>query len=620
MQNLNERSNPQDNKNLIVFIIISLLLWFGYDSYVLQPRIEAQKAAQVEAQQAEAQATSDPTFVDERPRHIVVEDSARISLDNDEIFGSLNLKGARIDDVSLHKFYRTIEKNKEIPILSPSGTPFPKYIESGWISVDDALNLPDAQTLWSVSGNRDLSPDNPVTLFWENGQGIRFEKFFSLDDRYLISLEQKIVNRRNASVIVSPYALISRHELPEDFEGRFIVHEGPIGYVNQELEERSYKKMKKEPRLTVQGETGWIGITEKYWLGAILPPQGQEATYRYAYTPAKHAKEKDRYQVDMVGQSEAVKPGESFSHKVDFFVGAKELRAFNDYENKLGIEHLDLAVDFGMFYFLTVPLFWVLHFFYGLVGNFGVAILMITLCLRALVFPLANTSYRSFAKLKKVSPQMYELRSKYNDDKQKLQEELVKLYQKEKVNPAAGCLPILIQIPIFFALFKVLSISIEMRHQPFVGWIQDLSAPDPTSLFNLFGLIPWSPPDFLMIGIWPCLMLVTMIFQRKMSPPPTDKMQAKMIAAMPFFMTFILAQFAAGLVIYWTFSNFLSVIQQYVIMKSMGVEPHLFKKDDGLQPVEKVESEETVEKEEESEQTVVKEITPPKPKKSKKKK
>ncbi|MEM6780449.1 MAG: membrane protein insertase YidC [Pseudomonadota bacterium] len=620
MENLNQKTHPEDNRNLIIFVIISLILWFGYDTYVLQPKIKAQQEAQRALAEERETALGLPDILEERPREDVITEAKRIEIENDVIFGSLNLKGARLDDVSLHDYYVTTARENEIAVLSPAGTPYPKYAETGWVSVDEDLNLPNNDTVWSISGNQTLAPDQPVTLFWNNGQGIRFEKIFSIDNKYLITIEQRAINNRNSSAVLSPYALVSEHGLPEDFTGRFIVHEGPIGYIGKDLEERSYKKMRKEQRLSLKADQGWIGITEKYWLTAILPEQVEELNYRFAFTPARSDKDKDRYQVDIVSPSKAVKSGETFTHTTQFFVGAKEVQTLNAYKNDLGIPNLDLAVDFGMFYFLTVPFFWVLHFFYTLVGNFGVAILMITLCLRVLVFPLANTSYKSFAKLRKVSPQMLELRQKYSDDKQTLQKELVKLYEREKVNPAAGCLPILVQIPIFFALFKVLSISIEMRHQPFFGWIQDLSAPDPTSLFNGFGLIPWDPPSFLMIGIWPCLMLVTMIIQKKMSPPPQDKMQAQMMNIMPFAMTFILAKFASGLVIYWTFSNFLSVIQQYVIMKNMGVEPHLFKKDKG-EKIEEV-NEPTVEKEDETETepTVQKDITPPKPKKSKKKK
>lgn len=626
MENLNQKTHPDDNRNLIIFVIISLLMWFGYDTYILQPKIQAQKEAQLAKLEAQQASMPSVEILEERPRNEVIGEAKRVEIDNGVIFGTINLQGGRLDDVSLHDYFVTPKRETEIAVLSPAGTPYPKYIESGWVSVDEDLNLPDKDTVWSVSGNRKLGKGSPVTLFWNNGQGIRFEKAYSIDDKYLISLEQRVINNREGSAVLSPYSLVSEHGLPEDFVGRITVHEGPIGYIGKDLEERSYKKMRKDPRMSLKATQGWIGITEKYWLTAILPEQGQELTYRYAFTQARNDIDKDRYQVDVVSASSAVKPGETLSSKTQFFVGAKEVKTLNDYKKQTGVPNLDLAVDFGMFYFLTVPFFWILHFFYTLAGNFGIAILMITLCLRVLVFPLANTSYKSFAKLRKVSPQMLELRQKHSDDKKKLQEELVKLYEREKVNPASGCLPILVQIPIFFALFKVLSISIEMRHKPFFGWIQDLSAPDPTSLFNGFGLIPWDPPTFLMIGAWPCMMLVTMIFQRKMSPPPQDKMQAQMMTMMPFMMTFIFAKFASGLVIYWTFSNFLSVIQQYIIMKSMGVEPHLFKKDkDAKEMAEAIEEGPAIHPgaeviEHQIEEAVEKTISPPKPKKSKKKK
>lgn len=621
-----DRMHPEDKRNMIIFIVLSLLLWFAYDTWVLQPKLEAQKAARAAVQATiSAQQASQNTPEKIRPREEVIAEAQRITVDNGQIFGTLSLTGSRIDDISLHHYFETLEARKEVSVLSPSATPYPKYIESGWTA--DNIALPGKDTRWTLkTPGVPLSKDSPVTFTWDNGQGIRFERTYSIDDRYLITLTQRAENAGQKPVTLSPYALVTQHGMPQDFTGQFTVHEGPIGYIGKELEERTYKKMAKEQRFTASAAKGWIGITEKYWLGAIIPQQGQDATYRFAYTPPSVPGDKEKYQVDVVGAPQVIKPGEMAEATTHFFIGAKEVKTLNRYESALGIPHLDLAVDFGLFYFLTRPFFWILHTFYGLVGNFGVAILMMTLLLRAAVFPLANTSYKSFAKLRQVSPQMFELRQKYADDKQKLQEELVKLYQKEKVNPAAGCLPILVQIPIFFALFKVLSFSIEMRHQPFFGWIQDLSAPDPTSIFNLFGFIPWTPPSFLTIGVWPCLMLLSMTLQRKLSPPPQDEMQAKMIAIMPYFMTFILAGFASGLVIYWTFSNILSVIQQYVIMKNMGVEPHLFSKDKERDKMEKAVHEgpavhpsaEIIEHT--IEDAVEKAISPPKPKKSKKRK
>ena len=575
MQNKDPDYHPTDIRNLILFMVISVALWMAFDHFVMGPKEKALRASQQAKQEAAVEAVQTGNLP-MRPRAEIITQAPRLTFENDQTTGSINLRGGRIDDLRLKNYFQTVEKTQTVTVLSPSGSPYPRYAEFGWVAQDSGVRLPNADTKWDIIGNNQLTPESPVTLRWNNGQGLVFEKTIALDDFYGFTVTQNVQNNTGRSVTLFPFALVTEHGLPEEYFNRWIIHEGPVGYVSGELHERDYKELVERPREQFQGDTGWIGITEKYWLTALVPGQGEKTQFRFAYTDPPTPIAKERYQADMLGAARTIAPGQSGQATTHFFAGAKKVRLLEDYAKKWNAPRFDLAVDFGIFYFLTRPFFWFLNLFYGWVGNFGVAIIMFTVVLRLAVFPLANTSYKSFAKLRQVSPKMYDLREKYKDDKAKLQQELVKLYQEEKVNPMAGCLPILVQIPIFFALFKVLSNTIEMRQAPFFGHIQDLSAPDPTSIFNLFGLIPWNPPGFLMIGIWPCLMLLTLILQRSMSPPPQDKTQAMIINMMPWLMTFILAGFASGLVIYWTFSNALAVLQQYVIMRRMGVDVHFF--------------------------------------------
>lgn len=623
MDNRNQM-HPEDMQNLLAFLFLSLLLWVSYDTFILKPKVKELKQAQAIEQSL---VQENPKAYTDVPRVQAVKKTKRIKIENENIVGSLNLKGARIDDISLKDYFRTIEKEEEIHVLSPSQTAFPRYVEFGWVADSSSVTVPGQQTYWTVKGNADLRPGQPVTLQWKNPQNVIFERTLSVDDQFLITVTQKVINKGSKTLTMFPYALVTEHGLPENYFPRWIVHEGPIGFIGEELLEFDFKKIEKKKSKVVEGDQGWIGIAEKYWLSALIPEQGSNAKYRFVHAKAKNPQGKDKYQVDITGQALTLEPGSSSSITTHVFAGAKKVSTLEEYEEHLGVPHLDLAVDFGLFYFLTRPFFFVINLFYQWVGNFGIAIILFTICLRLAVFPLANTSFRSFAKLRQVGPQMYELREKHGEDKQKLQQELVKLYQREKVNPMAGCLPILVQIPIFFALFKVLSNTIEMRHQPFFGWIQDLSEPDPTSFVNLFGLLSFDPPGFLMIGIWPCLMLVSMLAQRRLSPPIQDPLQAKIIAAMPYVIVFILAKFAAGLVIYWTFNNILSILQQYVIMRRMGVKVSFFGKNDETESSENNKAEDgpsdstdEAEVQETESQPEAGEISMPKPKKKKKKK
>jgi YidC/Oxa1 family membrane protein insertase len=434
------------------------------------------------------------------------------------------------------------------------------------VPTEDGIAVPAADTVWQASGG-ELRPDQPVTLSWDNGAGLRFEREITIDDAYLISVTQRVTNDGEAPVSLRPYGLISRWGTPNTL-GFYILHEGPIGALDGKLREIDYSDLVEDGDVELASEGGWLGITDKYWLSALIPDQQGEikATFRHHVTDGQ-----DRYQVDYLRPAMTLAPGQAIEASERVFAGAKEVQLLDRYKEAYDIPLFDRAVDFGWFYFLTKPLFHVLHFFYKLVGNYGVAILLLTLLVKMLFFPLANKSYRAMSKMKKLQPEMMRLREQFGDDKMRMNQELMGLYKKEKVNPMSGCLPIIVQIPVFFALYKVLFVSIEMRHAPFFGWIRDLSAPDPTTLFNLFGLIPWDPPAFLMIGIWPLLMGATMLLQTKLNPQPADPMQARIMMMLPLMFIFLFATFPAGLVIYWTWNNVLSISQQWVIMKRMGV-------------------------------------------------
>jgi YidC/Oxa1 family membrane protein insertase len=635
-----DQMHPDDKRNLILFGILSILLWLSYDHFILDPEIDRMRAAQEVAQKEAVRLQGESGMLDETeaPRAEVIASAPvpRIPFENEHMTGTINPIGARIDDLTLKDYYKTVAREENSHVLSPAGSFHPQYFEHGWVAGDSTVKVPNNMTIWQQRGNTRLTPETPVTLYWDNGAGLVFEQTFSLDTDYGFTVSKRVTNNTQQEVTFYPYGLVMQRGLPEEHEGRWVVHEGPIGYVGDELYDIGFTKMEDEPVFEKSAANGWIGITSKNWLTVLVPPQGEQSTFRSTYRKALpgNPASKDRYQADTLSAPVVVAPGETGNSESRFFAGAKEVGMLNAYEERWGLPHFDLSVDWGWFFFLTRPFFHILHFFYGLTGNFGIAIIMLTVILRIAVFPLANTSFRSFAKMRKIAPQMNDLRDKYNDDKPKLQQELVKLYEREKVNPMAGCLPILVQIPIFFSLFKVLSNTLEMRHAPFFGWIEDLSAPDPTTVFNLFGLIPWTPPDMLMIGAWPCLMLITMILQRKLTPPPADKFQAQVLAAMPWLMTFVLAQFAAGLVIYWTFNNLFAIVQQYIIMRSMGVEVDLIgnilgrNKPEEMEPVEGIHPEAIVAEHhieealtgEEHEAEDSKPVSKPKPKKSKKKK
>jgi len=561
-----------DQRNLILAIALSIAILLGFQYFYEGPKVQQQR--QQQAQQTEAPVnvpspTAAQPEVAKDAATLVAEQAAnRIRIDTPALHGSINLVGGRIDDLKLADYHATPDRGSpEIVLLAPAGAPNAYYAEFGWVPEDRSLPVPAADTVWTAAAGQTLGPDKPVTLTWDNGKGLVFERTIAVDKQYMFTVTQKVRNSTGAAVKLLPYSLVSRHGTPHT-EGYYILHEGPLGVFDGKLNEHKYDDLKKAGTISAPTTGGWIGITDKYWLVSLIPDAKAAETARFVHTTAGN---QDRFQVDLMGQAIEVPAGGTAEDTARLFAGAKQVRLLDAYAKQYGITNFDLAIDFGWFYFLTKPFFYALDFIAGIVGNFGIAILIFTVIIKGAFFPLANKSYQAMSKMKKLQPEMTKIRERFEDDKVRQQQEMMALYKREKVNPMAGCLPILVQIPVFFALYKVLFVTIEMRHAPFYGWIRDLSAPDPTTIFNLFGLIPWDPPAMLMLGIWPIIMGVTMWFQQKLNPAPPDPVQAKMFQFLPIIFTFMLASFPAGLVIYWAWNNTLSIAQQWLIMRQNGV-------------------------------------------------
>ena len=474
----------------------------------------------------------------------------------------------------LKRYHVTVDDSSPtIELLSPSGLPNGYFAEIGYVGNADSGALPGADTQWTVEGNQTLSPGNPVTLAFTNENGLTFRRTISVDANYMFSISDTVTNEGSAPVSLSNYGRVTRFDKP-DHASIYVLHEGLIGVTGEEgLEEIKYSTIEDDRQIKPgKSNDGWLGITDKYWAVALVPSGKQAFQPRYAYFDDG----RPRYQSDFLTDPITVAPGQSDTVETLIFAGAKEVGKIQAYESDNQIRQFDLLIDWGWFYFITKPMFWLIDTLYRFLGNFGLAILATTVIVKAIFFPLASKSYRSMAKMKMVQPKMLEIREKYADDKMKQQQAMMELYKTEKINPLAGCWPVLIQIPVFFALYKVLYVTIEMRHAPFFGWIQDLAAPDPTSIFNLFGLLPYSVPAFLMIGVWPLIMGVTMFLQMRMNPTPPDPTQQMIFTWMPVIFTFMLATFPAGLVIYWAWNNTLSIIQQGVIMKRQGAKIELW--------------------------------------------
>ena len=569
-----------EQRNLILAIVLSVTIIIAFQYFYELPRIkEAQRQQPQQTEQVTESAPQEaaPGAVTPAPpgapgtpevaRTQALATTERVAIESGSVEGSLALTGGRIDNLVLSDYRQTPARDApHVRLLNPPGGPNAYFAEFGWVPTDQTTAVPGRDAKWQADGEV-IRPERPVTLTWDNGEGLRFVRTVAIDEHYMFTVAQKVENTGDEAVSLYPYGLISRWGTPHTL-GFYILHEGPIGVLGGTLEEIDYDDLREEGPIELPSEGGWLGITDKYWLTSLVPDQDAELVANFRHYLAEG---EDRYQVDYLRPAMTVEPGQTVEVTDRFFAGAKEVELLDAYAEEYGIPLFDRAVDFGWFYFLTKPIFHILHFFYQVIGNYGVAILLLTLLVKLLFFPLANKSYRAMSKMKKLQPEMMRLREQYGDDKMRMNQELMALYKKEQVNPMSGCLPIVVQIPVFFALYKVLFVSIEMRHAPFFGWIQDLSAPDPTSMFNLFGLVPWDPPSFLMIGIWPLLMGATMLLQTKLNPQPADPVQAKVMMFLPVMFIFLFATFPAGLVIYWTWNNVLSIAQQWVIMKRMGV-------------------------------------------------
>jgi YidC/Oxa1 family membrane protein insertase len=576
-----------DQKRLFIAIACSIGILLLFDLFnrpareVERQRVEAQRTAQqttppaaaVPAAPASPATPGQPGASTASPAALRAAEQ-RLRIENARIAGTLNLRGARLDDLVLKDHRETVDRNSPpVRLLAPRTDNHPYFAQWGWTAADGRTRVPDSDTDWTAEGGP-LAPGTPVTLRWDNGEGQEFRIKLALDRDYMLTVEQTVANRGGQPVEVLPWARIRREATPE-VAGFYILHEGFVGVLNGRLHEWTYKDTKAEaakrngPAFEAESAGGWAGFTDKYWLAALMP-EDQATRMRAAYRHTSDAGH-DRWQVDLaLPAAQTVAPGAEGSLNTRLFAGAKEVNLLDSYAERLGIVDFDKAVDFGWFYFLTKPFFHVLHFLGVTFGNFGIAILVFTLALKILFFPLANKSYKAMAKMKVLGPKMSEIKERYKDEPQKAQAEMMALYRTEKVNPASGCLPILIQIPVFFALYKVLFVTIEMRHAPFFGWIRDLSAPDPTNLFNLFGLLPFDPTQLSSLfhmPAWAIAMGITMFLQYKLNPAPPDPIQAKLFAWMPLIFTFMLASFPAGLVIYWTWNNLLSIAQQWSIMR-----------------------------------------------------
>lgn len=571
-----------DNKNFILAIVLSMLIIFGWQYFYaapLQEKLVAEQQAQtaqsgqaVTAGQSGAGGAVPGGAAVPATREQALAAAPRIKIETDYVAGSINLQGAQIDDLHLLRYRETIDpKSPTITFLSPAGTPGALFAEQGFVPATGTLaKLPDSKTVWTAPEGAVLSEGNPVTLTWDNGEGLVFSRKIEIGEEYLFTVTQTVENRSGAPVAMIPYARIQRQDTPP-VSGYWVFFEGMLGWLDGSLQEIHYSDVAEqtEPQ-KIDTTGGWLGFTDKYWAAAIVPGQDKAVTASFVHTKANG---RDLYQTDYLAKDAlVVQPGQTASHTDLFFAGAKVVSTINAIETKHQIQGFNYMIDWGWFYFLTKPFFYLLDWIKGLVGNFGVAILIATVLVKLAVFPLANKSYASMSKMKKLQPEMEKLKVEYPDDRMKQQQAMMELYKREKVSPLSGCLPVLVQIPIFFALYKVILTSIELRHAPFFGWIHDLSAPDPTSIFNLFGLIPWTVPDILLIGVWPIIMGITMWLQMRLNPTPPDPVQATLFNWMPVLFTFMLGTFPAGLVIYWAWSNTLSILQQSYIMKRHGVE------------------------------------------------
>ncbi len=555
-----------DSKNVIAAIALSSAVIVLYSLFFVpeQPKINQNQSEKKKIEQ-----NTDTPSLDQKEtlikisREDALKQNKRVQFENKSIVGSISLKGAAIDDLTFKNYNVKLESDEKVTLLGPRNIEDGYLIESGFVTSDKNIDTPNSETLWSLIGNSKLTEQSPIKLSWTNNQGITFEKEISLDDKFLFTISQKVINSTNKNYDFYSYGQIIRNKIPEGLSNFYILHEGLIATLDDELIEEDYDDIQ-DQKFSRTSQKGWLGVGDKYWITSLIPPSGKEFKTTFDY--------KNKFRANFITSDPLeLKGNDKIEEKFQIIVAAKRVDVIDGYAESLKIEKFDLAIDWGFLYFITKPLFFGIDYFFKLLGNYGLAIIAITICIRLAFFPLANFSFRSMAKMKALQPEMVRLKELHKNDKMKLQQEMMALYKKEKVNPMSGCLPILVQIPVFFALYKVLFVTIEMRQMPFYGWIQDLSERDPTSIFNLFGLLPYDVPSFLVIGAWPVAMGVSMWIQQKLNPAPTDAMQAKIFMFFPLFLTVILAPFPSGLVIYWTINNILTMAQQVFIMKRTTV-------------------------------------------------
>ncbi len=553
-----------ETRNIIAAISLSAAVILLYTLFFAPPPVTQESIAEKNKteQSSDAPSLDQKENITEISREQALSESERIQFENQSIIGSISLKGAAIDDLTFKQYNVVLNGDEKVNLLAPRNAKEGYLIESGFITTDKNVKIPNSNSIWSVSGNKKLTAESPIKLTWTNDEGITFEKEISIDDKFLFTVKQRVINSTNNKYDFYSYGQIIRNEAPE-ITNFYILHEGLVATLDDELIEEDYDDIE-EKKFSRTAQKGWLGIGDKYWITSLIPPKGKEFKTTFDY--------KNKFRANFVATEPLeLNSNSSIEDKMQIIVAAKRVDVIDGYAESLKIDKFDLTIDWGFLYFITKPLFFGIDYFFKLLGNYGLAIIAITICIRLAFFPLANFSFRSMAKMKALTPEMTRLKELHKDDKMKLQQAMMALYKKEKVNPMSGCLPILVQIPVFFALYKVLFVTIEMRHMPFYGWIQDLSERDPTSLFNLFGLLPYDVPSFLMIGAWPIAMGISMFVQMKLNPAPTDPMQAKIFMFFPLFLTIILAPFPAGLVIYWTVNNILTMAQQVFIMKRTTV-------------------------------------------------
>lgn len=586
--------HASETKNLIVALVLATGVMAGWQYFYEQPRLaerkqyleqqetkqkakEAIEAGQAHGSDAEHAAEAAAPTSRDRAELLDAAKEVRIPINSPTLHGSLSLVGGRIDDLTLAEYRETTEKDSpEVVLLSPVGSAASYFAEFGWLPADQNVATPTGKTRWQADGKA-LSPETPVALRWENGSGLSFEKKITLDKNYLFTLATTVKNSSTKPVTLYPYGRIQRRYSETASKHFAILHEGPLAVFDETLTDVSYKTLRKDGPQKTEHAKGWLGFTDKYWLTAMVPDKGFafNATMKLVPEPGIDAETQPaNYQIDYRAEAVTIEPGESVTLTNHLFAGAKKVSILDDYRDRLGFPLFDRSVDFGRLYFLTKPIFTLLDGLYSVVGNFGLSILLLTVIIKALMFPLANKSYTSMSQMKLLMPKIKELQERYKEDKMKMNTEMLALYKREKVNPASGCLPLLIQIPVFFSLYKVLFVTIEMRQAPFFGWIHDLSVPDPSNIFTLFGLVPWDAPHFLHLGVWPMIMCVTMVIQQSLNPKPTDEVQATIMKWMPYMFLFLFAGFPAGLVIYWAWNNTLSILQQRYIQWKLEKKGH----------------------------------------------